>query len=112
MTAGAVEAIADIGSGIFLRVDDNLIAKPDLFTKLTARNGFQGWRSEFYCRIAGLVSHSGVFGFDLGTLAGTTHEHSQPKNCRQQPHHARPWCQDHATNTNESPFTLLGKSND
>jgi hypothetical protein len=40
MTVGAVEAIADIGSGIFLRIDDNLIAKPDLFAKLTSWNGF------------------------------------------------------------------------
>ena len=41
MTVGAVEAIADIGSGIFLRINDNLIAKPDLFTKLTTWDGFR-----------------------------------------------------------------------
>ena len=32
MTGGTVEAIADIGPSIVLRIDDNLIAKPDLFT--------------------------------------------------------------------------------
>ena len=50
MTVGAVEAIADIGSGIFLRIDDNLIAKPDLFTELTTWNGFRGGRSEAVTR--------------------------------------------------------------
>ncbi len=56
MTVGAVEAIADIGSAIFLRVDDDLITKPDLFTKLTAWNSFVGGRSEFYRGSGGLVS--------------------------------------------------------
>ena len=67
MTVGAVEAIADIGSAIFLRIDDNLIAKPDLFTQLTAWNGFRGGRSEFYRGTAGLVSAPRLLGLDLST---------------------------------------------
>ena len=55
MTVGAVEVIADIGSGIFLRIDDNFIAKPDLFTKLTPWNGFMGGRGEFYRGAACLI---------------------------------------------------------
>ena len=69
MSVGAVEAIADIGSGIFLRIDDNLIAKPDLFTQLTAWNGFRGRWSKFYRRAAGLVSPPRLLSFDPSTLA-------------------------------------------
>ena len=68
MTVGAVEAIADIGSGIFLRIDDNLITKPDLLTQLTPRNGFRRGRREFYRRTAGLIGPRRLLGFDPSAL--------------------------------------------
>ncbi len=74
MTVGAVEAIADIGSGIFLRIDDNLIAQPDLFTQLTARNGFRGGRSEIYRGTAGLRLLR-FFGLDPSILGCTAEKH-------------------------------------
>jgi hypothetical protein len=69
MTVGAVEAITDIGSGILLCIDDNVIAKPYLFTKLTPWNGFRGGGGEFYRRIAGLVSPTKFLSLDPSTLA-------------------------------------------
>jgi hypothetical protein len=62
MTVGAVEPIADIGSGILLRIGDNLIAKPDLFTQLTAWNSVGGRRSEFYRRANSLAGRSKLVG--------------------------------------------------
>jgi hypothetical protein len=69
MTVGTVEAIADIGFGILLCIDDNFIAKPDLFTQLTAGNSFRGGWRIFYRYTACLLSHPRLPGLDPSPLA-------------------------------------------
>jgi anti-sigma-K factor RskA len=68
MTVGAVEAITDVGPAILLRVDDHLVTKSDLFTQLTAWNGFWGGRNEFY-RGAAVLSLTSFLALDPSILA-------------------------------------------
>jgi hypothetical protein len=69
MAVGAVEAITDIVTGILLCIDHNLIALPDLFTKLTPWNGFMGRRGEFYRAAPCLIRPPRFLGLDPSTFA-------------------------------------------